>query len=75
MLNFDAGQPLALLSASQVFVLAWLASTFSACLVTLWTIRREMGLRFAAILAARQAVSSLFVAIVLSLSLTTWSPS
>lgn len=69
VLNFDAGQPLAQLSASQVFLLAWLASTFSACLVTLWAIGREIGLRFAATLAARQALSSLLVAVAMALLL------
>ncbi len=66
VLNFDDGQPLALLSPGQVFLLAWLASTLSACLVTLWAIGREIGIRFAVTLAARQAASSLAVATVLT---------
>lgn len=69
VLNFDAGQPLAQLAPGQIFLLAWLASTFSACLVTLWAIGREIGTRFAITLAARQATSSLLVAGMLALFL------
>jgi Fe2+ transport system protein B len=57
-LNSGDGALLATLGAGQVFVLVWLASTFTACLVTLWTIRRELGWQFAGAVAGRQAVTS-----------------
>jgi Fe2+ transport system protein B len=57
-LNSGDGALLATLGAGQVFVLVWLASTFTACLVTLWTIRRELGWQFAGAMAGRQAVTS-----------------
>lgn len=58
ILNEGEGELLATLSTSQVFVLVYLASTLTACLVTLWTIRREMGWRTAGILAGRQALTA-----------------
>lgn len=57
-LNGGDGALLATLGAGQVFVLVWLASTFTACLVTLWTVRRELGWQFAGAVAGRQAVTS-----------------
>ncbi|MFY3137077.1 nucleoside recognition domain-containing protein [Achromobacter xylosoxidans] len=61
-LNQGQGALLARLNAAQVFVLVWLASTCSACLVTLWTVGRELGARHAWILAARQAATSVLTA-------------
>lgn len=58
-LNSGDGALLASMTAGQIFVLVWLASTFTACLVTLWTVRRELGWRHAASLAGRQALTSL----------------
>jgi ferrous iron transport protein B len=57
-LNSGDGSLISSMSAGQVFVLVWLASTFTACLVTLWTVRRELGWRAAALIAGRQAVTS-----------------
>jgi Fe2+ transport system protein B len=42
----------------------WLASTLTACLVTLWTVRREFGWRFAFSLAGKQAITSLVTALI-----------
>lgn len=58
-LNQGQGALLAQLDAAQTFVLVWLASTCSACLVTLWTVGRELGARHAWGLAGRQAATSL----------------
>ncbi|MFM7604646.1 MAG: ferrous iron transporter B, partial [Prosthecobacter sp.] len=47
------------MTAGQIFVLVWLASTFTACLVTLWTVRKELGWAFAAKVAGRQMLTSI----------------
>ncbi len=65
-LNSGEGALLSALSAGQLVVLVWLASTFTACLVTLWTVRRELGWKAAALIAGRQAVTSLVSAWVIS---------
>ena len=57
-LNSGDGSLISSMPAGQVFVLVWLASTFTACLVTLWTVRRELGWKAAALIAGRQAVTS-----------------
>jgi ferrous iron transport protein B len=58
-LNMNEGGLLGQMGAGQIFVLVWLASTLTACLVTLWTVRRELGWRFAAQVGGRQAATSL----------------
>jgi ferrous iron transport protein B len=67
VLNSGEGALLASMTAGQVFLLVWLASTFTACLVTLWTVRRELGWRTAAHIGGRQAVTSLFSSWIISL--------
>ncbi|MBB6633345.1 nucleoside recognition domain-containing protein [Cohnella thailandensis] len=67
VLNQDNGAFLSGLHAGQLFVLVYLASTLTACLVTLWTIRKEMGLAFAASMASKQAATSVISAVVLML--------
>jgi ferrous iron transport protein B len=57
---------LAGLSALPLLLLVWVASTFSACLVTLWTVGRELGWRSSAALAGKQAATCLSVALILS---------
>ncbi len=57
-LNSADGALVSPLSGGQVFMLVWLASTFTACLVTLWTVRREMGWRVAGRMAGQQAATS-----------------
>ena len=59
VLNVDGGALLAGLATWQLFVLVYLASTLSACLVTLVTVARELGGRVAAALFLRQAGTSL----------------
>lgn len=66
-LNSGDGSLISSMSAGQVFVLVWMASTFTACLVTLWTVRRELGWKAAALIAGRQAVTSLVSAWVLAM--------
>lgn len=66
-LNSGDGSLISSMSAGQVFVLVWLASTFTACLVTLWTVRRELGWKAATLIASRQAVTSLVSAWCISL--------
>ncbi|WP_168121542.1 nucleoside recognition domain-containing protein [Paenibacillus sp. HB172176] len=59
ILNQGEGGLLQSLHAGQVFALVYLASTLTACLVTLWTVRKELGWSFAASLAGKQALTSL----------------
>ncbi len=59
ILNQDHGVFLLSLGILPLLLVVWIASTFSACLVTLWTIFRELGWRVASQLALRQAVTSL----------------
>jgi Fe2+ transport system protein B len=58
LLNTSDGALLRSLSGGQLFVVVYLASTLTACLVTLWTVRREMGWSVAGKLAGRQALTS-----------------
>lgn len=58
-LNTEDGTFLSRLTTVQLFALVWLASTLTACLVTLWTVRRELGWKTAAQMAGRQATTSL----------------
>jgi Fe2+ transport system protein B len=59
LLNADGGALLLALSAGQLFVVVYLASTLSPCLVTLATVGRELGPRYAGAMAGRQALTSL----------------
>jgi Fe2+ transport system protein B len=63
LLNTSDGALLRSLAAGQLFAVVYLASTLTACLVTLWTVRRELGWRVAGKVAGRQALTSI---------LTTW---
>ena len=71
VLNQGEGALLATLNAGQVLVLVYLASTLTACLVTLWSMGQELGWRYASWLASRQAMTSLASAMVLA-SLIWW---
>jgi Fe2+ transport system protein B len=66
-INQGEGALAASLCTGQVFTLVWLAGTLTACLVTLWTIRKELGWRTALSVVGKQATSSLAVAAVLAL--------
>lgn len=65
-LSQDGGSLIQSLSTSQLLLLVWLASTLMACLVTVFTIAREINWRFAAAVAGKQILSSLMVALVIS---------
>ncbi len=67
VLNQGEGRFIGEMSAGQTFVLVYLASTLTACLVTLWTVRRELGWAFAGSLAGKQAATSLATTAVLAL--------
>ncbi|MEM7027975.1 MAG: nucleoside recognition domain-containing protein [Chloroflexota bacterium] len=58
VLNQGEGALLATLSASQIFVLVYIASTLTACLVTGWSIGRELGWRYAGLVMGRQGLTS-----------------
>jgi Fe2+ transport system protein B len=59
ILNHGEGGFLQSLHAGQIFILVYLASTLTACLVTLWTVRKELGWSFAFSLGGKQATTSL----------------
>lgn len=65
-LNSGEGALITPLTGGELFVLVWLASTFTACLVTLWTVRRELGWQFAGAMAGRQAVTSVGVGVLMA---------
>ena len=69
ILNQGEGALLATLTTGQLFVLVYLASTLTACLVTLWTIRTELGLRYALTLAARQGLTALVSAFIIGIGI------
>ncbi|MBM4247292.1 MAG: ferrous iron transporter B [Deltaproteobacteria bacterium] len=69
VLNEGQGTLLASLGTGQLLLLVYLASTLTACLVTLCTVRSEMGGRFAMVLAARQAATSVVTSMVLAAGL------
>ncbi len=69
VLNAGDGALLSALPAGQAFVLVWLSSTLTACLVTLATIARELGPRTALALAGRQAATALATTALLALAL------
>lgn len=66
LLQQDQGGLVRSLEAAQLFVLVYLASTFTACMVTLWTVARELGARHALTMAGRQLLTSLASAWVLA---------
>lgn len=66
VLNQDQGSFVEDLSGGQLFILVYLASTLTACLVTMWTIRKELGAVFGMQLAGKQLVTSLGSALVLA---------
>jgi ferrous iron transport protein B len=72
-INQDGGSLLASLSAGQVFLIVWLCSTLTSCLVTFWTIRKELSLSTALRLAGRQTLTSLSTTGVVALFLH-WHP-
>ncbi|WP_232509523.1 hypothetical protein [Parageobacillus thermoglucosidasius] len=55
------------MSAFQLFLVVYLASTFSACAVTFWTIAKELGMKGALSLSGKQMITSFTSALLLSL--------
>jgi Fe2+ transport system protein B len=72
LLNQNEGAMLLAMSAGQLLVLVYLASTLTACLVTLWTVRKELGLRFASSLAGKQLITSIVSASIIMLIAGRW---
>jgi len=72
ILNQGEGALLATLSAGQILILVYLASTLTACMVTLWTIRKELGARYALLLAGRQALTALVSTLLLAVVVFIW---
>lgn len=66
LLNNSEGAVLRAFSGGQLFVAVYLASTLSPCLVTLATVRRELGWTAALNVAGREALTSCASAWVLS---------
>ncbi|TVP80840.1 MAG: ferrous iron transporter B [Alkalicoccus sp.] len=64
LFNEGSGAVLASFSTLEIFVLVYLASTLSGCLVTIWTIARQAGTAFASKHVLKQAVTSLVSAAV-----------
>lgn len=65
ILNQGKGALLASLSSAQVFVLVYLASTLTACVVTLWSVRQELGGRVALAMVGRQAGTAVVTTLLL----------
>ena len=59
ILNQTEGEFLQSLSPGQIFTIVYLASTLTACLVTLWTVRKELGWQFSLSLTGKQVITSL----------------
>lgn len=58
LFNEGGGTLLHSLSGGALFLLVYLASTFSACMVTVWTIAKELGIKAAAGLVGKQMVTA-----------------
>lgn len=66
VLNEGQGSFISELSGGQLFVLVYLATTLTACSVTLWTVRKELGFQFAAKMTTRQLLTSIGSSLLLS---------
>ncbi|WP_257009769.1 nucleoside recognition domain-containing protein [Evansella halocellulosilytica] len=69
LFNEGSGALLATFTLTEIFVLIFLASTLSGCLVTIWTIAREFSIKQAFAHTAKQAATSILFTAVLLLSL------
>ena len=69
ILNAREGADLAALSAGQLLIVVYLASTLTACLVTLWMVRRELGLGHAVSLLSRQVLTSVASTLLLAVGI------
>ncbi|MED4202363.1 nucleoside recognition domain-containing protein, partial [Priestia megaterium] len=59
LLNENKGVLLSSLPDSTVFLLVYLGSTLSACFVTLWAIRSELGFKVALSIFGKQIITSI----------------
>ncbi|MBO0994425.1 ferrous iron transporter B [Bacillus sp. SD088] len=69
VLNEGQGSLLMNMSISQIFILVYLASTLSACLVTLFTIGKELGWKTALSIGGKQMLTSVISAALLAAGL------
>ena len=69
MLNEGQGSLLMEMSIGQVFILVYLASTLSACLVTLWTISKETSWKTAFSIGWKQMLTSVVSAAIVAVGL------
>lgn len=67
LLNHDAGISLQQLPISELFIAVFLCSTFTACLVTMVKIMKELSFREATFIAGKQMITSLISVILISL--------
>jgi ferrous iron transport protein B len=67
VLNQGDGTLIRSLAEGQLFLLVFLTSTLTTCMVTAWTIRQELGAPEAIKMAGRQAVSAVVATMLLSI--------
>lgn len=69
ILLFNEGNQVLLMSMStfQLFLVVYLASTFSACAVTFWTIAKELGVKEALLLSGKQMITSFTSVLLISI--------
>jgi ferrous iron transport protein B len=72
VLNQDGGALIGSLSAAQIFILVYLASTLSPCMVTLYTIAREFSIKHASSIFAKQAFTSIVSTVIIAAALYTF---
>ncbi|MBM7095254.1 ferrous iron transporter B [Bacillus sp. H-16] len=65
LFNEGGGAMLATFSILEIFVVVYLASTLSGCLVTIWTIGKQMGVKAALSVTGKQATTSVLSALVM----------
>lgn len=71
VLNQNGGVLIGSLSTAQIFLLVYLASTLSSCVVTLYTIAHEFSVKHASSLFAKQALTSVASTVALAVILYT----
>lgn len=59
LLNQDAGHIFELITTGELFIAVFLCSTFTACLVTLLKIAKELSLKDASLIAGKQMMTSI----------------
>lgn len=61
------GELLSSITTIQLFLLVYLASTFTSCLVTMWTVKKEFGTKLAFQMIGKQIITSSVSSIVIYL--------